>query len=157
MKEGIIGQLRNIRQYFLNTIKCFAEEDSSYAPTEEMYTVAQMVGHTAQTVEWFIDGAFGPDGFDMNFDNYAERMKQYSSLEQSVQYFKNAMEQAIHTISKASDEELVTSIPEGQVMGGAPKMAVVGALADHTAHHRGSLAVYARLLGKTPADAIWGE
>ena len=59
-------------------------------------------------------------------------------------------------VKEQPDEELVAPIPEGQVMGGAPKMAVVGALADHTAHHRGSLAVYARLLGKTPADAIWG-
>lgn len=42
-----------------------------------------------------MDGAFGPDGFDMNFDNYAEKMKQYTSLEKSLQYFEQAMEQAI--------------------------------------------------------------
>jgi uncharacterized damage-inducible protein DinB len=35
-------------------------------------------------------------------------------------------------------------------MTGAPKMAVIAAVADHTSHHRGSLAVYARLLSKTP-------
>ncbi|MCF8432232.1 MAG: DinB family protein [Melioribacteraceae bacterium] len=29
-------------------------------------------------------------------------------------------------------------------------MAVVGAIADHSAHHRGALAVYARLAGKVP-------
>jgi uncharacterized damage-inducible protein DinB len=38
----------------------------------------------------------------------------------------------------------------GEIMTGAPKMAVVGAIGDHTAHHRGALAVYARLLGKEP-------
>ena len=36
MKEGLIEQLRIVRQFFLNTIKCLAEEDSTYAPTEEM-------------------------------------------------------------------------------------------------------------------------
>jgi uncharacterized damage-inducible protein DinB len=35
-------------------------------------------------------------------------------------------------------------------MGGAPKRAVISGIVDHTAHHRGSLAVYARLRGKVP-------
>ena len=38
----------------------------------------------------------------------------------------------------------------GEIMTGAPKMSVVGGIVDHTAHHRGALAVYARLLGKEP-------
>lgn len=150
MKEGLIEQLRSVRQFFLNTISCLTEEDSGYAPTEEMYTVAQQIGHTAHTVEWFLDGAFGPDGFDMKFENYAERMKQFTSLKQSVEYFEKTTEQAMQTIKNASDEELLTPLPAGPVMGGAPKMAVVGAVADHTAHHRGVLSVYARLLGKVP-------
>ena len=33
-------------------------------------------------------------------------------------------------------------------MKGAPRAAVVGPIVDHTAHHRGALTVYARLLGK---------
>jgi uncharacterized damage-inducible protein DinB len=33
-------------------------------------------------------------------------------------------------------------------MGGLPRHSVVSALMDHTAHHRGALTVYARLLGK---------
>jgi len=37
-----------------------------------------------------------------------------------------------------------------EIMKGAPKMSIVYALADHTAHHRGALSVYARLLGKKP-------
>jgi hypothetical protein len=35
-------------------------------------------------------------------------------------------------------------------MGGAPRASIIDGLTDHTAHHRGSLAVYARLRGKTP-------
>ena len=33
----------------------------------------------------------------------------------------------------------------GQIMGGAPRMAVISAITDHTAHHRGALTVYARM------------
>jgi uncharacterized damage-inducible protein DinB len=117
-----------------------------------MYTVAQMIGHTAQSIEWFIDDAFHrADGFDLNFDNYAEAMKKFTSLKQSVEYFEKTIQDAIQTIGNASEEELVAPLPEGPVMGGAPKVAVVSALADHTAHHRGALSVYARLLGKVPS------
>jgi uncharacterized damage-inducible protein DinB len=36
-------------------------------------------------------------------------------------------------------------------MGGLPRQCIVGAISDHTAHHRGALGVYARLLGRVPA------
>ncbi len=150
MKEGLIEQLKTTRQFFLNTIDCLSEEDSTFAPNEEMYTVAQHIGHSAHSITWFIDGAFGPDGFDMNFDGHVERMKKYSSFTQAVDEFKQAIDEAIQRIDKSTTEELMTPIPEGQIMAGAPKVAVIGGLADHTAHHRGALTVYVRLLGKVP-------
>ncbi len=52
--------------------------------------------------------------------------------------------------SGKSAADLEQPLPQGPIMGGAPRSAVVGAISDHTAHHRGALAVYARLLGKTP-------
>jgi uncharacterized damage-inducible protein DinB len=41
-------------------------------------------------------------------------------------------------------------IADGPIMGGAPRMAIFGAITDHTAHHRGALTVYARLGGAVP-------
>jgi uncharacterized damage-inducible protein DinB len=35
-------------------------------------------------------------------------------------------------------------------MSGLPKRAILHGMADHTAHHRGSLAVHVRTLGKVP-------
>ena len=150
MKEGLIEQLKTVRQFFLNSISCLKEEDSDFAPNDEMFTVAQQLGHTAHTVTWFMDGAFGPNGFDMNFDDYGERMKKYTSLTQAVAEFNQAIDKAIRQVEKCSAEELMAPIPQGPVMAGAPKMAVIGGLADHTAHHRGALTVYARLIGKVP-------
>ena len=148
MKEGIIAQLKMQEQFFLNTIDCLTEEDSDFAPTEEMYTVAQHVGHTAETYDWFIEGAFGA-GFDMNFENYAEEMKKYTSFSECVKQLKTSVANAVEKINSLSEEELMSPIT-GEIMKGAPKMAIVYALGDHTAHHRGALAVYARLLGKEP-------
>lgn len=149
MKESLIEQLKNQQYFFMNTISCLSEEDSSFKPKEEMYTVAQHVGHAAETVDWFLEGAFGNKGFDMSFDNYEERMKQYTSFDKCVQQFNDAVANGIEKLKAVPDSELTAPIT-AQIMTGAPKMAVVGAISDHTAHHRGALAVYARLIGKTP-------
>ena len=45
---------------------------------------------------------------------------------------------------------LAEPIPKDNIMGGAPRGAAVDAITDHTAHHRGALAVYARLADKEP-------
>lgn len=149
MKEGLIEQLKTQEKFFLNTISCLTEEDSGFKPKEEMYTVAQHIGHAAETVTWFLEGAFGEKGFDMNFDGYEERMKKYSSLNACIKEFKENVAKGTKLINEVNEGELVAPIT-AQIMTGAPKLAVVGAIVDHTAHHRGALAVYARLLGKKP-------
>jgi len=149
MKEGLIEQLKTQEKFILNTVSCLTEEDSSFKPNEEMYTVAQHLGHAAETVEWFLEGAFGDKGFDMNFENYAERMKKYTSFDDCVKYLKEVTANGIEKIKEVPDAELMAPIT-AQIMTGAPKMAIVGAIGDHTAHHRGALSVYARLIGKKP-------
>ncbi len=149
MKEGLIQELKTQEKFFMNTISCLTEEDSGFKPTEETYTVAQHVGHAAETIDWFFNGIFTNKGFDMDFENYAEHMKKYTSFENSVQQFREATANGIEQLKNASDDELMVPIT-GEIMTGAPKMSVVGGIVDHTAHHRGALAVYARLLDKEP-------
>ena len=155
MKEGLIEQLKTQEIFFLNTISCFTEEDSAFKPKEEMHTIAQHIGHVAETITWFLEGTFGDKGFDMNFDNYAEKMKKHTSFDDCVKLFKDATAKGIALIKEVPDSEIMAPIT-GQIMTGAPKMASVGAIGDHTAHHRGSLAVYARLIGKIP-KVYYGE
>lgn len=147
--EGFVMELQMARQFFVTSTSCLTEEDSTYAPKPEMLTVAQQVAHAAWTVDWFMDGAFG-DGFDLNFEQHEAAMQKFTSLQQARDMFEKAFERAIETVRKSSDEELTAPLPEGPIMGGAPKAAVMSAIAEHTAHHRGALTVYSRLLGKVP-------
>jgi uncharacterized damage-inducible protein DinB len=149
MKQGLIEQLKTQESFFLNTISVLSEEDSNFKPQAEMYSVAQQIAHAADTVGWFFDGVFTDKGYDMNFENYNEKMEKYTSLEESVKYFKDEFAKGISKLETIDDSELYEPI-KGEIMTGAPKLAIVGAISDHTAHHRGSLAVYARLLGKVP-------
>ena len=57
---------------------------------------------------------------------------------------------ATDTVNAHSEAEWMALLPAGPIMGGDPRFVIFGALTDHTAHHRGALTVYARLLGKVP-------
>ena len=38
-------------------------------------TVAQQVAHAAQTLDWFVEGAARPEGFDLNFHEHARALE----------------------------------------------------------------------------------
>ena len=73
-----------------------------------------------------------------------------TSLQEATAWLDRSFANAIAVVRAASDQTLFEPIPDTRIMEGAPRSAVVGAIVDHTAHHRGALAVYARLIGKVP-------
>jgi uncharacterized damage-inducible protein DinB len=148
--ETLVSQLKVTRHYFLKTCECLEEGDSAFAPAEGMFTVAQQVAHTAQTVDWFREGAFG-SGFDMDFEGHAAEVLKVTSLAAALEWLDRAHKELVALIGSKSMDELSEPIPDGPIMAGLPRMTIVSGLVDHNAHHRGALAVYARLCGKTPA------
>jgi uncharacterized damage-inducible protein DinB len=142
--------LEGCRQFFLTSTRVLEEVDSQFRPAEGMMTAAQQVAHAAQTVDWFIEGASRPEGFDLDFARHAAELEQVTSLEAAREWFGRAFEAAMAFLRSKSPEELRAPLPEGPVMGGQPVIHIVGAIMDHTAHHRGALTVYSRLLGKVP-------
>jgi len=147
--QGYILELQNTLKFFSTSISVFDEADSGYAAQDGLFTVAGHVGHVADTVDWFVEGAFG-DGWNMDFDAEVAKAKAVTSLAEAKQHVELAFANAIEVIGSTSDEELCAPIPDKQIMEGAPRCAIVSGIMDHTAHHRGALAVYARLLGKVP-------
>ena len=148
--EGLIVQLKSIAEFFERSTSCLSEEDSSFHSKEGTFTAAQQVAHTAQTIDWFIEGMFDVNGFDLDFEKHTKITMACDSLSSARESFSNAVANAIEVIGSKTDDELMQALPQGPVMGGAPRVAVIGAVADHTAHHRGALTVYSRLLGKVP-------
>ncbi len=149
IKEGLVQQLKTIGEFFERSTSCLAEEDSAFSPKDGLYTVAQQVAHVADTVDWCIDGMFNPNGFDMNFEEHIKTVMAYTSLEKARAWFRKSIENAVATVGGKSDTELQQMMPENQIMNG-PRLIVIGAISDHTAHHRGALTIYSRLLGKEP-------
>ena len=150
MKEALHGQLSSMQEFFDRSTRALEESNSGYAPQSGLFTVAQMVAHAAQTIDWFITGAFAPDGFNMDFEGMDKQVRGTASLAAARDWFKRACTSAHAEVDKRSDQEWTAPLPPGPIMGGVPRHAIFGAMTDHTAHHRGALSVYARLLGKVP-------
>ncbi|MFN8178134.1 MAG: DinB family protein [bacterium] len=150
-----VSALKNVKTFFDTTTKSFDEKDSSFTPKSEMFTVAHHVAHTAQTVDWFLEGALRPEGFDLDFAAHEAKVRKVTSLKDARAWWERSMKTAMTVLGGKSPAELAQPLPEG-IMAGAPLSSILTGIADHTAHHRGALAVYARLLGKVPAMPYGG-
>jgi len=144
------NQLLASQDFFARSTRVLDETDSGFRPHEGMMTVAQQVAHTAQTLDWFIEGASRPEGFDLDFEKHAKALDAVTSLAAARQMLETAYANAIQFLRSRSPEALSRPLPPGPVMGGQPISDIVWAMVEHTAHHRGALTVYSRQLGKVP-------
>jgi len=150
LAQNAVAELSSTQEYFLRSTRNLTEAHSTFAPAPGMMTAAQQVAHAAHTVDWFLEGAFRPEGFDTNWEAHAKIVNGCTSLAAARAWFDKAIEAAKKTVASKSDADLMVPLPAGGIMGGAPRIAVFGAITDHTAHHRGALTVYARLQGVVP-------
>jgi uncharacterized damage-inducible protein DinB len=152
-KEAMLGELGAVKEYFDRSTRVLEEADSAFAPKEGMFTAAQQVAHAAHTIDWFIQGVFAANGFDLDFERMDREVRSVTSLGAARAWMEKACGDAKAAIEEHTEGEWAELLAPGPIMGGQPRFAVFGALAEHTAHHRGALTVYSRLLGKVPPMA----
>jgi uncharacterized damage-inducible protein DinB len=148
--HDVANRLFTSKKLFERSTSVLEEGDSGFRPQDGMMTVAQQVAHTAQTIDWFIEGASRSEGFDLDFEKIAKALESVTSLAAARQMLEAAYANAIQFLCSRTPEQLAQPLPPGPVMGGQPITDVVWAMIDHTAHHRGALTVYSRQLGKVP-------
>ena len=144
------GQLLASQDFFNRSTRLLEEANSEFRPQPGMMSVAQQVAHAAQTLDWFLEGATRPEGFDLDFEAHAKALAAIVSLAAARQWLEASYAKAIEYLGSHSPEELARPLPPGPVMGGQPISDIVWAMGEHTAHHRGALTVYSRQLGKVP-------
>lgn len=144
-----LKSLKELEKFFNKSTSQLTEADAGFAPKPGMYTVAQQVAHVALVAEWYLDGAFNPAGMSMDFAAHETEIAKVNSLADARAWFQKAcrtVEKALQIRPLSEWEQPIA----GQIMTGEPRIAIIEGVVEHTAHHRGALAVYARLLGKTP-------
>ena len=149
-------QLKASKEFFERSTRVLEEADSGFSPKPGMMTVAQQVAHAAQTLEWFITGAVRPEGFDLDFEKLGKETGACTSLTEARKWMDRAYAAVDKFIDAQGPEGLAKALPPGPVMGGQPVGEIFWAMVEHTAHHRGALTVYSRLLGKVPVMPYGG-
>jgi hypothetical protein len=102
VSEGSVKELESTQKFFKTTLSVFTPEDEAFAPFPELYTVAGHVAHAADSVDWFIEGAFG-DGWDMEFDASIAKAKAVTSLDEAKEWLDRAFANAIAVIGDVGD------------------------------------------------------
>jgi len=167
------------KEYFHRSLECFTEEDSNFRPSEELLSVAGQILHVALSIEYFLSGMFGYyEGFgplsrrhlgflDMNWIELADEKNLYmvldpvdwpqafeasTSIAKALKLFDEAMDTAAQFLDARSVKDIeAAQLPENPMFDPTFRYPdIIELMNDHTAHHRGSLVVYAHLLGKEP-------
>ena len=147
----MVYQLQSSREFFERTTSVFIDEHSGFTPKPDMFTVTQQIAHVADTFNWFHDALVDLKGFDMDFEAMRARMMKIESLAQAREFFVKSHDRLTSLVAGMAPEALGECLPaEDPIMAGAPRAALIAATIEHTAHHRGSLAVYARMLDLVP-------
>jgi uncharacterized damage-inducible protein DinB len=150
MPNPLAQQLFASQEFFNRSTRLLEEADSAFCPKDGMMTVAQQVAHAAQTLDWFVTGASRTEGFDLDFAAHGQIIAAVTSLAAARVWLATAYASAVEFLEASTPEKLAQLLPPGPVMGGQPVSDIVWAMVEHTAHHRGALTVYSRLLGKVP-------
>ncbi len=148
--QAAIAELGTMKAFFDRTTSCFEEKDAGFAAAPGTYTVAQHIAHVAFTVDWFLEGAVDAKGVDTDFPAHDVLIRKVTKLSEARAWWDRSVANALQVLGTKPDTELASLLPKDSIMGSMPRYAIISAMTDHTAHHRGSLAVCARLVGKVP-------
>jgi uncharacterized damage-inducible protein DinB len=159
LQQQLHDNVHRMKTHFDRTTSVFDEADSNFAPSPGTFTTAQVIAHVAQTVDWFVEAVFiRPDGYDMDFETMDKQIRQVTSLAAARRWLERSCGRAAQLALNATDEQLNTGITvPDPILDGAPRSVAYWAMEDHTAHHRGALTVYARLLGKVSPMPYFAE
>lgn len=155
LQSEALRDLAATRRFFERSTRCLDEADSKFKAHPATMSAASHVAHVAQVVDWFATGAF--DGvWEMDFAALQAETDRVESLSLARAALDAAWRRLTARIEGASEEVLAQSMADNPILGAVPRFHVVSSIVDHTGHHRGALAVYARLAGKVP-EMPYGE
>jgi uncharacterized damage-inducible protein DinB len=148
-KSEALRTLAETHRFFHRTVRCLDESDSLFKAHPETMTVASHVAHAAQVVDWFSAGAF-ENVWNLDFPAQQAVTNAAGSFDAARAELDAAWRRLTERIERSTESELAAAMPDNPILGAVPRVHIVSSLVDHTAHHRGALAVYARLAGKSP-------
>ena len=113
MKDALRAQLDNAYVCFERSTRALTEEDSTFTPADGTFTAAGQVAHAAQTIDWFVEGAFRREGFDTDFEAHHRDVRAVTSLTEARAWLTRSVENARQVIANRTEEEWAGAPPAG--------------------------------------------
>jgi hypothetical protein len=110
------NQILASKDFFDRSTRVLDEAGSGFRPHPEMMTAAQQVAHTAQTLDWFIQGVSRTEGFDLDVEAHAKALAAVTSLAAARQDLDAAFGNALQFIRSRSPEDFAKPLPPGPIM-----------------------------------------
>jgi len=95
-------------------------------------------------------GVLEENRWRLDFPAMAEETSRVQTLAEARRRLDEAWQRMRQVVSDLPESKLQELMPDNPILANRPRYHALEGLTDHTAHHRGSLAVCARLLGKVP-------
>ncbi|MDF9799591.1 putative damage-inducible protein DinB [Catalinimonas alkaloidigena] len=137
-------------EYLLEVAEAMPAELYAYQPTEEIFTFAEQLMHTAANI-YFLNATYIQDEDMADFDLEAEG----KSKEEIMQILREAIatvDTSYHALAAGEENEPVNLFNRIETN----KKRVLMLMRDHMTHHRGQLVIYLRMNGiQPPAYVGW--
>jgi uncharacterized damage-inducible protein DinB len=156
IKTEALSQIDFIRKTFDRTTSVLEEKDAAFRATPENATIAYHIAHVAQTIDWFREGGFG-DHWRMDFEVMGAEAARVQTLAEGRRWLADAWDRLRATVADLPEAKLEETMGDNPILPNRRRYHTLEGLVDHCAHHRGALAVYARLLGKVPPMPYGGD
>jgi hypothetical protein len=117
LKAALQTQLAAMKEYFDRSTRVLEEKDSNYRPVTGMLTAAQQIAHAAQTVEWFVGGAFAAAGFDMDFERMDKEVRAVTSIAAARAWMDRACDKAKSAIESHLEADWNAQFPPNPIHG----------------------------------------
>jgi len=143
------NQLLASQDFFDRSTRVLDEADSGFRPREGMMT-GRAAGRAHSPDSRLVHrGITRPGGFDLDFEKHASTLAAVTSLAAARQMLESAYANSANSCARAArriSHNRSRPAPSWAANHQRHRMGMV----EHTAHHRGALTVYSRLLGKVP-------
>jgi uncharacterized damage-inducible protein DinB len=142
--------MSTVKEFLDRSTRALTDADSDFAPQPDMFTVAGQLAHIAHTVDWFYDAVVNGH-LDTDFEAAEQQARQVGSVTEARRMLDESFGRFIEMVGQTPADQWNEPFPADMpFFGGQPRQVALTGVEDHTAHHRGALVVYARLLGKVP-------
>jgi uncharacterized damage-inducible protein DinB len=149
--ESLVRLLENERRITLALLREFPPDAGGFRPRPEMMTAAGQVHHIADGELWRLHG-IRSDEWDLEV--FRRGTAQSSDWPGALRRLEDVRKATMAVLKRLTFDELrsppakASPFPDELSIG-----EILATAATHECHHRGQLAVYLRLLGKTPPSS----